>query len=404
MTQNIFEEKISVWSNTTRSDANRCVVTIKQFLDAGSYYLSTPNMPTDIQRLRLMYDTAMQSYPTDPARAKSLFDEYKEKKKLMPLATMGGTFADGGLKEDMLTASKVLCLDIDSVKPTDNHKYPDGNIPNAHIKDWNLLKQQLSQLPFVAYISLSIGGHGLFLLIPIADENRHSDYWLTLQHLFQKNLNLTIDPQTKDITRPRFISYDPQPYINDQAQVFDKILPQQRPTIQVRRKYTVPATGAEEAVRRCVEQIERRSLDITSDYGQWIDIASALYNGLGEAGKSYFERLSRFYPNANERDINYKWQKNKSRSKVGIGTFFDICSRYEIRYKDSSLFRPTPVPSPPQPVPPPATAEAHMAKIIPIPLFPEEYRSPFEDMTQQEFNEIFSFDSVQRAMSAPLPF
>lgn len=404
MTRNIFEEKISVWSNTTRSDANRCVVTIKQFLDAGSYYLSTPNMPTDIQRLRLMYDTAMQSYPTDPARAKSLFDEYKEKKKLMPLATMGGTFANGGLKEDMLTASKVLCLDIDSVKPTDHWKYEGKTIPNAHIKDWNLLKHQLSQLPFVSYISLSIGGHGLFLLIPIADENRHTDYWFTLEHLFQKNLNLTIDPNTKDITRPRFISYDPQPYVNDQAQVFDRILPNKRPTISVSRNYTAPATSTEDAVRKCVEEIERRSLDITSDYSQWIDIASALYNGLGEAGKEYFMRVSRFYPNANERDINYKWQKNKTRSKVGIGTFFDICAKYGIRYKDSVSYRPTPS-SPPKPVPPPAPAEATTtAKIIPIPLFPEEYRSPFEDMTQQEFNEIFSFDSVQRAMSAPLPF
>jgi hypothetical protein len=103
----------------------------------------------------------------------------------------------------------------------------------------------------------------------------------------------------------------------------------------VRRYTSSPSSSTEEAVRRCVDEIERRGLDITSDYAEWIDIASALYNGLGEAGKQYFERVSRFYPNANERDINYKWEKNKNRSKVGIGSFFDICQRYGIMYKDS---------------------------------------------------------------------
>ncbi len=372
MTRNIFEEKISVWSNTNRSDANRIEVSIGQFLKAGAAYLNRPQDATDIQRLRQLYTQALQTYPTNPTLAKTLFDEYKRLKPLMPLATMGGTFENGGLKEDMLTASKVLCLDIDSVKPTDHWKYEGKTIPNAHVTDWNRLKWNLAKLPFVAYISLSIGGHGLFLLIPIADENRHSDYWFTLQHLFIKNLNLTIDPHTKDITRPRFISYDPQPYVNDQAEVFDKILPQQRPTISVSRNYIAPATSTEGAVRKCVEEIERRSLDITSLYDEWIDIASALYNGLGEAGKEYFMRVSRFYPNANERDINYKWQKNKTRSKVGVGTFFDICAKYGIRYKDSH--RPTP-PSPPKPVPPPAPAEAttRTAKIIPIPLFPQSH-------------------------------
>lgn len=380
MTRNIFEEKISCWRNTTRTHANRIEVTIGQFLRAGAAYLNRPQDATDIQRLRQLYTTALQTYPTDPARAASLFQEYKEKKKYMPLATMGGTFANGGLREDMLTACKVLCLDVDNVKPIDFHKYDGKEIPNAHVTDWNLLKSKLSQLPFVSYISLSIGGHGLFLLIPIANENKHTDYWLTLEHLFRKHFNLTIDPQTKDITRPRFISYDPQPYINNQAVVFDKILPKQRPTISVQGNYTAPATGTEDSVRRCVSEIERKCLDITTNYDEWIDLASALYNELGEAGKEYFMRISAFYPSSNPREIEYKWQKNKSRSQVGIGTFFEICSRYGVKYKDSVSLRPTP--QQPKPQPKPAQVEdTTKAKIIPIPLYPEpyDYMATFSD-------------------------
>lgn len=371
MKRNIFEEKISCWSNTTRTSANNITVSIGQFLNAGASYLNTPDMPTDINRLRYLYSTAMQTYPTDPARAASIFDEYKRQKMSMPLATMGGLFKNGGLKEDMISASKILTIDLDNTKPTDYHKYEGKEIPNIHVKDWHLLKWQLARLPFVAYAGLSIGGYGLFLLIPIEDESRYLDYWKCLEHLFKKHLNLTIDPQTKDITRPRFISYDPQPYINENAEVFRIKLPEKRTTMPVRRYTSSPSSSTEEDVRKCVAEIERRNLDITSDYGEWIDIASALYNGLGEAGKQYFERVSRFYPNANERDIYYKWEKNKNRSKVGIGTFFDICQRYGIMYKDS-------YPEASRPPQPKASAideapTGKKCKITTVPLFSEPY-------------------------------
>lgn len=375
MKRNIFEEKISCWSNTTRTSANNITVSIGQFLNAGASYLNTPDMPTDINRLRYLYSTAMQTYPTDPARAASIFDEYKRQKMSMPLATMGGLFKNGGLKEDMISASKILTIDLDYTKPTDYQKYEGKKeIPNIHVKDWNLLKWQLARLPFVAYAGLSIGGYGLFLLIPIEDESLYLDYWKCLEHLFKKHLNIVIDPQTKDITKPRFISYDPNPYINTQAEVFRIKLPEKRTTTPVRR-YThhQPATDTESAVQKCVEEIERRSLDITSDYAEWIDIASALFNELGEAGKQYFERVSRFYPNANERDISYKWQKNKNRSKVGIGTFFDICKRYGIRFKDSELPDiSTRLPQPKAPAMAEATTE-RKCRIKDVPLFPASY-------------------------------
>lgn len=373
MKRNIFEEKISCWSNTTRTSANNITVCIGQFLNAGASYLNTPDMPTDINRLRYLYSTAMQTYPTDPARAASIFDDYKRQKMSMPLATMGGLFKNGGLKEDMISASKILTIDLDNTKPTDYHKYEGKEIPNIHVKDWNLLKWQLARLPFVAYAGLSIGGYGLFLLIPIEDESLYLDYWKCLEHLFKKHLNLTIDPQTKDITRPRFVSYDPNPYINTQAEVFRIKLPEKRTEMPVRRYSSTPSTATEEAVRRCVDEIERRGLDITSNYSEWIDIASGLYNELGEAGKQYYERMSRFYPNANERDINYKWEKNKNRSKVGIGTFFDICKRYGIKYKDS-LTLPEVSTRPPQPkVSAIVEATKKKCRIDDVPLFPDCY-------------------------------
>ena len=327
----IFERTVTVWKNTHRTADNKCEVSLWQFLNAGIEHLPTINY------LRQLYDAMVQTYPTNPAASATYEEQYKQGKNNLPLATIGGTFANGGLHDDMLEPTNLIALDLDTEKPRKAARLREEGkeIPNGWVKDWEAIKRKLAQLPFVAYCSLSVGGHGIFVIIPIEDYHRHAEAWESLNYLFKKHLNLTIDPQTKDITRPRFISYDPQPYINENAQVFRIKMPEKRTTIPVRRYSSSPSTTTEEAVRRCVEEIERRSLDITSDYGEWVDIASALFNELGEAGKQYYERISRFYPNANERDINYKWEKNKNRSKVGIGTFFDICNRFGIRYKDS---------------------------------------------------------------------
>jgi len=394
MGRNIFDEKISCWSNTTRTSANNITVSIRQFLDAGAAYLNRPDMPTDIQRLRHLYTTAMQTYPTHPSRAASLFDQYKQQKRYMPLATMGGVFTDGGRIDDMLSASKVLCIDIDNTKPTDFYKYEGKEIPNHHIKDWNQLKWQLSRLPFVAYAGLSIGGYGLFLLIPIETESLYSEYWRCLEYLFSRHLNITIDAQTKDITRPRFISYDAQPYINENAEVFKIQLPEKRTTMPFRR-YSSSSSSSTEKVRKCVDEIERRNIDITSNYGDWIDIASALFNEFGEAGKQYFERISRFYPNACEREINSKWKQNKNRSKVGIGTFFEICSRYGVRFRESTSEKRV------QPKGKQSTSPKSEDRIIYkcCPLFPEP-ESIWADMTESEFNSILSPEAVTQWQAA----
>ena len=369
----IFERTVTVWKNIPRTADNKCEVPLWQFLNAGIDKLPTINY------LRQLYDAMVQTYPTNPAASATYEELYKKGKNNLPLATIGGTFANGGLHDDMIEPTNLIALDFDTEKPRKAARLREEGkeIPNGWVKDWETIKRKLAQLPFVAYCSLSVGGHGLFVIIPIEDYHRHAEAWESLNYLFKKHLNLTIDPQTKDITRPRFISYDPQPYINEKAEVFRIKLPEKNTEVPVRRYTSSPSSSTEEEVRKCVDEIERRSLDITSDYGEWIDIASALYNGLGEAGKQYFERVSRFYPNANERDISYKWEKNKNRSKVGIGTFFDICKRYGIMYKDSLLRSPQPKTT--------AIVEATKKKcrIDDVPLFSDgyDYLSTYENIT-----------------------
>ena len=53
----------------------------------------------------------------------------------------------------------------------------------------------------------------------------------------------------------------------------------------------------EEDVEHIVREIEQRAIDITPNYKDWVELGFALVDGLGENGREYYHRISRFYPN-----------------------------------------------------------------------------------------------------------
>lgn len=52
----------------------------------------------------------------------------------------------------------------------------------------------------------------------------------------------------------------------------------------------------EEDVECVVREIERRAIDIAPNYRDWVELGFALVDGLGENGREYHHRISRFYP------------------------------------------------------------------------------------------------------------
>ena len=42
-------------------------------------------------------------------------------------------------------------------------------------------------------------------------------------------------------------------------------------------------------------EIEQRSIDIAPNYKDWVELGFALVDGLGENGREYYHRISRFY-------------------------------------------------------------------------------------------------------------
>lgn len=66
------------------------------------------------------------------------------------------------------------------------------------------------------------------------------------------------------------------------------------------------------------QRVEARGLDITGDYHRWLNIGFALVEGLGENGRDFFHRLSRFYPGYSEAEADRQYDKCLRAHGTGI--------------------------------------------------------------------------------------
>lgn len=108
--------------------------------------------------------------------------------------------------------SGYIAIDVDGVNHGDNLEYTPAE-----------LKAKISQIVNVAYCGYSCSGKGVWALIPIFDTTKHLEHFKALEVVFQR-IGLTIDASCKNVNRLRFASYDPEPYLNEDAEKFSLIL------------------------------------------------------------------------------------------------------------------------------------------------------------------------------------
>ena len=89
------------------------------------------------------------------------------------------------------------------------------------------------------------------------------------------------------------------------------------------------AHSLEEEVEALTSAVESASVDIAPDYASWLDMAFALSDALGEGGRSYFHRLSRFYPSYDEREADKQFTAclHSKGSGITIKTLFHLAKQ-----------------------------------------------------------------------------
>lgn len=258
-------------------------------------------------------------------------------KAMLPAVTISGIFSHRRTG-CLISHTGLICIDID------------GN-DNPNIKDWELLKIELSKLTYILYCGLSVSAAGLFCIIEIAYSEKHLNHFYALQLDFQA-MGIVIDSSCKDICRLRGYSYDAKAYVNPNAVVYDKfadspLVPRKLPYPEKRRPIDVRAQLLQPSIRKAVvvspseniyprirnlmANVIHKEIDITVRAEDWFIICAILARLFLEEGRAMFHNVSKFYPNYTKEECDAKFTRCLLRPySYSAEQIFEIARKYGV--------------------------------------------------------------------------
>ena len=197
---NILNIEVSLFKGGIRNTVPAGTVNLFDFITK-----TTPERIASVQRVRECTDKKQQD----------------ELKTHVDYITASGIFSPTRKTENLIKHSGIICIDLDQ-----QHN------PGV---DFAVVKKQVARLSWVAACTYSIRGQGLAMYVPIKYPERHKQHFARLEADFAA-YGLSIDKACSDVTRARFDTFDPDPYINIAATVYEKLqeAPPARPTVQRR--------------------------------------------------------------------------------------------------------------------------------------------------------------------------
>jgi len=190
------------------------------------------------------------------------------------------------------------------------------------------------QYVFAGHVSVS--GYGLSLYVQIEPE-QHEAAFLQLEQYFFAAWGVHVDPACKDVSRLRFVSYDPALYRNTEARVF--IARKKRFNAdrqQARRSVDRPAVqDSGQYFEAVFSQILAAGYDLTGSHADWVKVGFAIASGYGEAGRQYFHELSQFHPKYKPAETERQFTRCLQTRAAGvtISTFFYMAKQAGFTFK-----------------------------------------------------------------------
>jgi hypothetical protein len=174
----------------------------------------------------------------------------------------------------------------------------------------------------------SFGGDGLCIFVRI-NPDKFEDSFDGLADYYHKNYNVTIDQSCKNRNRLRYLSYDPDIFVNDKAK---KYIAKEVKKFQAPKDTNFIYTKSD--FDFILEQIKERNIDLCNeDYHTYIRIGLSLFDKFGIAGEETFHFICQFGNKYNREKTTKDWNglcKN-STGKVKIGTFYYYCKQANIQ-------------------------------------------------------------------------
>jgi hypothetical protein len=94
----------------------------------------------------------------------------------------------------------------------------------------------------------------------------------------------------------------------------------------------------EDDVEAIISRIETKGTDIAPNYSDWRDIGFAFATSFGEQGRSFFHRVSKFYPGYSENECNKQYDNclKSTGSGITLNTFFHLAKNAGIAIRTSN--------------------------------------------------------------------
>jgi len=218
------------------------------------------------------------------------------KRTTIPMVCISGTFSERNEKK-LIEHSGFISIDIDDQKDS-------LGIEND---------------PYTYACGKSVSDTGWFVIVKV-NPNKHQQSFEWLASYYYSTYGISIDTKPKNVVSARFYSYDPNIKINKkstQAKVKTKQQLKLKPQ-------TILLTLGSDDLSKMISQVVEIGVDLTADYGDWLNIGFALSSEFGEAGREHFHTLSSMNANYKPKEANKQYDEclKGRKSGITIGTLY----------------------------------------------------------------------------------
>ncbi len=231
----------------------------------------------------------------------------KIKKNELSAVTISGTFKEGRKDSDIKSYTNLMIVDVDQKQ-------------NSVIL--SEIKESLREIPQLFAYHHSVSGEGLALYFAV-NKTKYKESYEAITTMLANDYGIVTDASCSNISRIRYISFDPELYLNYGADKWTTYIEKDK---QIVEKNFDNVVFSENDIEYIFSQIKERHLNIAPDYYSWIRIGFAFANKYGESGRSYFEFISSFYTGKQKTDPNKQFdiclKSDSKRSGITIKSFF----------------------------------------------------------------------------------
>lgn len=263
-------------------------------------------------------------------RAEKNDDTRKFLKSQLDYFTFSGTFKTR-ITDGLIKHSGILCIDFD------------------HVNDLPIKFEELTKWKYTLAAFISPSGDGIKLLIKI-DPKKHLDSFSSLEKYFSEQpFSLIVDKSGKDVTRPCFVSHDPNIYYNPNSETFkvkgspktkvssvaatdqDKVDNKESKEIALSGSGKFERSQNLKRIAYAVNYIEENKIDITdNDYDDRLQVGFAL-STLGEDARELYHKVVQFNDAYTQEDADFKFTDALLNSKFKTpAKFFKLCKIYDV--------------------------------------------------------------------------